>query len=226
MIQLSNVTLRVKKIRGGRYGDFCLGDLYTDIGHFKVKDPLLDQFDDGDYHGNVWISEIYLSQYISFGKGVTEIRAKLHDLQIDSASERPAEREPAEPDPILEQPRVPAQPDEPVTPVQPVQTQAATPPAGTSFREKVRQRLSNGGTRPVASSSSGHDAPAAPADAGPNLSPELQALLEEFVPQIRARQPVKLDPTVERVVLRRQAAAMAQMGYSLRPTEQTWYPSN
>jgi len=93
MIKLTDITLKVKKIRQGRYGDFCVADLSTEIGDFKVKDPLLDQFEDGDYTGTVWISEIYLAQYIAWGKGVTEIRARLHDLQLDGVKARSPDTE-------------------------------------------------------------------------------------------------------------------------------------
>ena len=53
MIKLENVTLRVKQIRGGRYGDFCVGELFHQCCELKVKDSLLDQFEEGEYHGTV-----------------------------------------------------------------------------------------------------------------------------------------------------------------------------
>ena len=52
-----NGTLRIKKIRQSRNGAFCIADLSTDFGEFKVKDPLLDQFEEGEYQGTLWISE-------------------------------------------------------------------------------------------------------------------------------------------------------------------------
>ena len=104
MIKLENVTLRVKQIRGGRYGDFCVGELFHECCELKVKDSLLDQFEEGEYHGTVWISRIFLHQYIAFGKAVTEMRATLQDMQLDSASDAPVETELAEPDPLLESP--------------------------------------------------------------------------------------------------------------------------
>ena len=95
--------LRIKKIRQSRNGAFCIADLATDFGEFKVKDPMLDQFEEGEYQGTVWISEIYMSQYISYGKAVTELRARLHDLQVDSEDRKPVRsNEHSEPDPIDE----------------------------------------------------------------------------------------------------------------------------
>ena len=46
MITVKNATLRVKRING-RNGPFCIADLSTDFGEFKVKESLLDQFDEG-----------------------------------------------------------------------------------------------------------------------------------------------------------------------------------
>jgi hypothetical protein len=69
MIRIDGAQLRVKRIRQSRNGAFCVADLSTAFGEFKVKDPLLDQFEEGEYQATVWISEIYLSQYIAFGKG-------------------------------------------------------------------------------------------------------------------------------------------------------------
>ena len=62
MIRIDGAHLRVKRIRQSRNGAFCVADLSTDIGEFKVKDPLLDQFDEGEYQATVWISEIYLGK--------------------------------------------------------------------------------------------------------------------------------------------------------------------
>ena len=98
----TNGTLRIKKIRQSRNGAFCVADLTTEFGEFKVKDPMLDQFEEGEYEGKVWISEIYLSQYIAYGKAVTEMRARLHDLQIHSEDQQPVRNEPAEIDPLDE----------------------------------------------------------------------------------------------------------------------------
>ena len=98
-------TLLVKKIKQSRNGPFCVADLVTDFGEFKVKDSLLDQFAEGEYRGMVWISEIYLAQYVSFGRGVTELRARLHDIQVDTESSLPAKSaNDSEPDPLDEPP--------------------------------------------------------------------------------------------------------------------------
>ena len=82
MITAENALLRIKRIRQSRNGAFCVADLITDFGEFKVKDPILEQFEEGEYEATVWISEIHLGQYIAYGKAVTEMRARLQDLQV------------------------------------------------------------------------------------------------------------------------------------------------
>ena len=96
-------TLRVRRIRQSRNGAFSVGELSTEIGEFKVKDALLEQFEEGEYDVTAWVSEIFLAQYISYGKAITEIRAKLHDIAVlQEGQQRPTDYEPLEPDPLDE----------------------------------------------------------------------------------------------------------------------------
>ena len=143
MIRIDSAQLRVKRIRQSRNGAFCVADLSTDIGEFKVKDPLLEQFDEGEYQATVWISEIYLSQYIAFGKGVTEMRARLHDIQINTQGALRSEPEPVEPDPLDER--------EPTRMVHATQTPRrealATKKSSKDF-ERFRARAANGKPSP------------------------------------------------------------------------------
>ena len=39
-----------------------------------------------------------------------------------------------------------------------------------------------------------------------------------------SKQPVKFDPTVDRLILRQQTEAIKKLGYRFLATEQTWYP--
>lgn len=104
MIRLQG-SLLVRKIKG-RNGPFCVADLVTDVGEFKVKDALLDQFDEGTYQGEFFVSEFFLASYTTFGRAVTEIRVRLADLHIGDSTELPAQarRDPVEPDPAEEEP--------------------------------------------------------------------------------------------------------------------------
>jgi hypothetical protein len=79
-----------------------VGDLVTDVGEFKIKDPLLDQFEEGKYQGQFLISNISPSSYFFGGKVVIEVRAWLADIFLDQADEGPAESTPVEPDPVDE----------------------------------------------------------------------------------------------------------------------------
>jgi hypothetical protein len=102
MLQV-NGTLTVKKIHGAK-GAFSVGDLVTEVGTFKIKDALLDQFEEGRYQGAFAISSIYLSSYIWRGKSMTDIRANLVDVQLDEVGDVAPESAPPqdEPDPIEE----------------------------------------------------------------------------------------------------------------------------
>ena len=102
MLQV-NGTLTVKKIHGAK-GAFSVGDLVTEVGTFKIKDALLDQFEEGRYQGAFAISSIYLSSYIWRGKSMTDIRANLVDVQLDEVGEVAPDVAPPqeEPDPIEE----------------------------------------------------------------------------------------------------------------------------
>lgn len=99
-----NGTLTVKKITGAK-GAFSVGDLVTEEGTFKVKDALLDQFEEGRYQGEFAISSIYLSSYIWRGKSMTDIRANLVDIHLDEVGDVTPESAPQqdEPDPIEEE---------------------------------------------------------------------------------------------------------------------------
>ena len=197
MIKLDDVTLRVRRMNG-RNGAFCIGDLSSEEGEFKVKDPLLDQFDDGEYTATVWITEIYLAQYVAWGKGVTEIRARLHDLQVDGYTHGAEETQSMEPDPV----------DEPPAPVAPVTGPTDSPTPSRS--QAATSTTSNIEVRGVTPSS--------------QIDAQQQMLFGEIWEEVAARDPVKLDPTVDRLLLRQQAGALKSLGYRFNPREQTWYP--
>lgn len=98
MIRISG-TLVVKEIKGAN-GRFCVGDLSTPEGDFKVKEPILDQFEEGRYEGQFLVERFYLSSYVWRGKSTTDIRAKVTEILLDVVDEGKVEDTPAEPDPI------------------------------------------------------------------------------------------------------------------------------
>ncbi len=193
-------TLQVKRIKQSRNGPFCVADLTTDFGEFKVKDPLLDQFAEGEYKGTFWISEIYLSQYVSFGRGVTELRARLNDVQVDTERGLPAgaSKEPSELDPVDEPPRLRVR-SKPETP------EAAPQPA---------RRLT---TRRGASKKNEADAESAA---------DRELFGDEIHDNVVRRIPLKLDPTIDdRVRFRAQAERLGKLGFNFDAKRQTWDPS-
>ncbi len=231
MIKLSGITLRVKKIRGGRNGDFCVGELFTEIGEFRVFDQLLDQFDDGVYRGTAWVERIFLKQYIHFNKSITEIRAVLHDLQIDDMEERPEEPHLVEADPADEEPvAVPPPPPRSAS-----ATASSTPMSGTSspapaqsranveeLKMRIQKRLARVDQAPTAMTVSD---PVPVEDPQSAQEAQLQELFGELWPQVHSRDAVKLDPTVDRLRLRQQVAALKDLGYRMADIQsQTWHP--
>lgn len=196
-------TLLVKKIKQSRNGPFCVADLLTDFGEFKVKDSLLDQFAEGEYRGVLWISEIYLAQYVSFGRGVTELRARLHDLQVDTES-RLAQKSSgdSEPDPIDERPPTRAEP-------KPVDGPKAKPAKLSVSRKRA-------GATPI------NDPLREDEDVA-----ERALFGDETYQLVADRQPIKLDPTIDdRARFRAQTHELRKIGYQFDAKTQTWsYPT-
>lgn len=97
-----NGVLTVKQISGAN-GKFCTGDLNTSLGEFKVKEAILDQFEEGRYEGQFIIERFYLSSYVWRGKSTTDIRAKVTDIRLDNAEEGDVDVTPQpEMDPVTE----------------------------------------------------------------------------------------------------------------------------
>lgn len=118
----------VIKVITGRNGQFSVGDLLTPEGEFKVKDSILDQFEEGRYEGDFIVDRFYMSSYVSRGKSTTEIRAQVSDISLSEAIEGEQEASPSEPDPI-------------VTDVQHVQhaDSSAIVPAAVLLNDEVQQ---------------------------------------------------------------------------------------
>ncbi|WP_454696764.1 DUF3275 family protein [Achromobacter aegrifaciens] len=199
-------TLEVKTIRGGN-GDFNVGELQTAIGEFKIKDKILEQFQSGSYPGEFLISKIYPHSYTWYGKITIEIRATLAEVMLDSDepddSELPAQA--SEPDPADEE-----RTSTPVSP--PPEPEALPPTVIASSPASAVTDTSAPDEEPIASSGS--------FDEG-----ELQEVFgAELTALIAARQPVKLDPSVDRSLFRSQRDWLSQrLSYSFRAASQTWH---
>lgn len=184
--------LRVKRINGAN-GPFCVGDLETEIGEFRVKDAVLDQFDDGLYEGLFWIQQIFPWSYLSYGRMVVEVRAKLTDLQIEGHARNNVDsRDLVEPDPAKEE-----------TPP-PVAPEFVDPPKVKPAAAEKRQRPSSKPQVPASD------------DAGD------QALFGELFDAVAGREAVKLDPTIDRIQFRLQRDRLKSLGYTFHAGSQSW----
>ena len=188
--------LTVKWING-RNGEFAVGDLNTPIGEFKVKDSLLDQFEEGTYAGTFWVSQIFSKSYEYRGRITIETRAVLADLQIDDESKHAAEQEPADLDPIDEPPPAPVPPPRPRIVVPPRR------PASTGGAERNRQ--------------------AGPRGVEPK---DLELFGDEIAEQIRLQASVKLDTTIDRARLRAQRKRLDELGYAFNALTQSFAHSS
>lgn len=191
-------TLSVRTIHG-RNGDFNVGRLITEIGEFSVKDPELDQYDEGRYDGRFGIEQIYPTSYVAGGRMVMEVRARVGLWELEDVDQlQPEDETPIQdPDPIEEVVR----PDEKPEPNPAQEPEGVTTPEATSVEPTTKAES----TQPPAEASDTHQ--------------ELEGLFGELWP-LGAE--VKLDPTVDRGRFRQQRDHLKQLGYKFRPLDQVW----
>lgn len=76
--------LSVQRIHGAN-GEFCVGKLECELGTLNIKDPHLDQYEDGKYEGRFGIEKIFPNGYMTrTGAFIVEIRAIIHEYIIFS----------------------------------------------------------------------------------------------------------------------------------------------
>lgn len=203
--------LTVREI-SGRRGKFVVGDLATEIGAFKCKDALLDQFSPGVYTGVFYVVQIYPDSYIWQGRVTTEVRARLHHIQLDSEEMAPAAADmPAEPDP-LEQTLHQAEPEK-------APAQSVPQPAPESLQAAIAP-ISAPEAEPVAESVVIDTETAAP----PDLDDQDRALFgPELYQLVVDGAEVKLDPTIDRAQFRSQRDRLKELGYAFAAASQTWH---
>ncbi len=219
MISVHGV-LTVKQISGSN-GKFCTGDLNCDLGEFKVKETILDQFEEGRYEGEFVIERFYLSSYIWRGKSTTDIRAKVTGIHLDLADEGAVEDAPMEPDPITD--------SMPVTESVDGMTQSMTinnrdgaagqkatevfandnEGGSTSFMEEEAQTKSTALCKTV--------------DSNPEVAALLAIFGDELSQLILTDMTVKLDPTIDRSLFREQRMILKERGYQFDAMAQTWF---
>ncbi|WP_027960467.1 DUF3275 family protein [Halomonas halodenitrificans] len=196
--------LTVRTIHG-RNGPFNVGRLAASIGEFVIKDPQLDQFSEGVFEGEFLLLEIRPASYFASGRLVVEVRAKVGEMLLTEDGMLVTQHGPrfdsAEMDP-LEEEAAPA-PSEPAPPSTPGPGEPAAPPVPSSQGEAGE-----------ASGPQAPDAYASGQDANPDA--ELFGLLWPL------GQSVKLDPTVDRALFRRQVSRLKELGYRFQAPTQTW----
>jgi hypothetical protein len=186
-------TLTVRTIHG-RNGDFNVGRLLTEIGEFSVKDPELDQYDEGRYKGTFGIELIYPTSYVAAGRMVMEVRARIGLWGLDGMDGlQPEDATPIQdPDPIEE----------------------TAPSSAAATKEKSEPK--NPHKEPAASAKPDEE-PEPPQDG--TADGKLAALFGELWP---LGNEVKLDPTVDRARFRQQRDHLKASGYKFRPLDQIW----
>ncbi|CAK1815425.1 DUF3275 family protein [Vibrio crassostreae] len=98
MVQVPG-TLTIKTV-SGRYGDFNVAMLDTDIGQFSVRDAVLDEYSEGTFG----LQRIYPGSYQTSNRFVIETRAKLNGIWLSDYKEEALPRdEPMEEDPLAKE---------------------------------------------------------------------------------------------------------------------------
>ncbi|MDT0501344.1 MULTISPECIES: DUF3275 family protein [unclassified Halomonas] len=196
--------LTVRTIHG-RNGPFNVGRLAASIGEFVIKDPQLDQFSEGMFEGEFLLLEIRPASYFAGGRLVVEVRAKVGEMLLTEDGMLVTQHGPrfdsAEMDP-LEEEATPA-PSEPPPP--------STPGPGEPMAPPARPPQGEAGEAPGLQAP---DAYASGQEANPDA--ELFGLLWPL------GQSVKLDPTVDRALFRRQVSRLKELGYRFQAPTQTW----
>ena len=203
-------SLRIKRINGAN-GPFCVGDLNSEIGEFRVKDSVLDQFEEGVYAGRFTVSRIFPWSYSANGRMVLEVRAKLDDLEISDGSEQVIPESPQEPDPADEpkaQSAGVAAPEDP----------APAAPTGTAGQTEATE---------ATEATDAESEPAQQECAAPGTEAGDEALFgEELFALVAEREPVKLDPNIDdRRRFRQQRDRLKHgLDYGFIAEQQAWYP--
>lgn len=179
----------------GRKGDFNVGDLSTEIGQFEVKDQLIEEYEPGTYTGLFLISWIEPDSYSWKGRVFVKVRATVEEVIIDDVDETPPQA-------------ADSQPPEP-DPADPPPAPAAAP--GTT---QVSTR-----TQPRSAKAKSNPAPSIDGE----VPGDAELFGTELFELLQKREPIKLDPTVDRVLFRAQRDRLKKCDYDFNAKAQTWF---
>lgn len=197
MIQVTG-TLSIKTI-AGRYGNFNVGQLASEIGEFSIRDTLIEEYTEGIYQGVFAISRIFSGSYQTRNRFIIETRAILNQIWLEGFHECPVYAESLEVD-SLEQKE---QTNRPVEYSHQAESQPTMLPVEAVEVPQSKQRTPSIDTEPCVG----------------------KALFGELWPLTHT---VKLDPSVGRVKMRAQLDYLKQLDSKGLPRwefhilEQTW----
>lgn len=77
----------IVKTIDGRFGPFNVGTLVTELGEFRAKSKLLEEYKEGKYEGNFVIERIYSGSYTNGSTIVIETKADVIDIEIATADD-------------------------------------------------------------------------------------------------------------------------------------------
>ncbi|MGM9489612.1 DUF3275 family protein [Ideonella sp. YS5] len=186
-------TLVVQRKRG-RKGEFNIGDLSTEIGEFEVKDALIEEFEPGKYTGEFVVNWIEPDSFSWRGKVFVKNRANLDAIYIDEADETEGAATPV----------VPPEPD-------PADAAAATDGTEPHIAGEDPSGMQSVPALPTPTAGVRNDG-----------SDDLALLGPELFELLATRQPMKLDPTIDRVQFRRQRDRLKALDYVFNVKSQTW----
>ncbi len=194
--------------RNGRNGVFNVGELCTDLAVFKIKQAILEQFEEGEYPGEFMIAQIFQSSFIHKGRAFTDICANLVGLDIFAANLAV----PKPLDPMDEQEEAAIQGSVAQEPILERPIVAMGSGTGSSSRQAPASMLD----------SAHHETeaviPAQDSDEIPMVGSldALKALIEKHTTLIR------LDTTLDRSLLTQMPPLLKQRGYCFNAQTQLW----
>ncbi len=183
------------KVINGVNGDFSVGNLKTEIGQFKIRSTLLDQYDEGEYRVRVAINHLDLNSYMSKTNGITitEIVADIDHIELIDGQTKAVNTEQIEPDASVDSSEdKPAKVDKPKT--------VKTTPKKSSVKK-----------------------PTATHEKDVTTSEDASELAELFGHLWPLGSVVKLDSTLPRPLFIRQKDHLKSVGYRFDGTDQTWH---
>ncbi len=93
------------KLVTGTSGEFSVGTFATNIGLFKIKDKLLDEYAEGEYKARAVVRELRINSYPARRSGITinEILADVESIEILDFDIKPVTDPVVEPDASIEE---------------------------------------------------------------------------------------------------------------------------